>query len=101
GSPALASSRSDTRQVRRSLWMSIRHTVGGAQKLVTRQRTSCSSSARASKRSYWYASMVACAFQGAKKLDQACFAQPGELRFRCTSPGCSPSQYMVDRCPTG
>ena len=21
--------------------------------------------------------------------------------FRCTSPGCSPIQYIVDRCPTG
>ena len=31
----------------------------------------------------------------------ACFAQPGEEMFRCTSPGCRPIQYMVDRCPAG
>ena len=30
--------------------------------------------------------MVAPAFHGAKKLLQACFAQPGELMFQCTSP---------------
>ena len=45
--------------------------------------------------------MVAPAFHGANTLLQACLAQPGEERFRCTSPGCMPIQYMVDRCPTG
>jgi len=41
------------------------------------------------------------ALKGAKTHDQACFAQPAELKFRCTSPGCSPIQYIVDRCPAG
>src|SRR3954447_26358847 len=41
------------------------------------------------------------AFQGAKTLLQACLAQPGEEMLRCTSPGCRPIQYIVDRCPTG
>src|SRR5689334_25437291 len=44
---------------------------------------------------------VASAFHGAKRLDQACLAQPGEEMFRCTSPGLSPIQYMVARCPIG
>lgn len=44
---------------------------------------------------------VASAFQGAKRLDQACLAQPGEEMFRCTSPGFSPIQYIVVRCPIG
>ena len=43
----------------------------------------------------------ASALNGAKKLLQACFAQPGELMFQCLSPGCRPSQYIVERCPTG
>jgi hypothetical protein len=34
-------------------------------------------------------------------LLQACFAQPGEEMLRCTSPGCGPSQYIVERWPTG
>ena len=45
--------------------------------------------------------IVAEAFHGAKKLDQACLAQPGEEMFRCTSPGWMPIQYIVDRWPTG
>jgi hypothetical protein len=44
---------------------------------------------------------VASAFQGAKTLLQACFAQPGEEMLRCTSPGRRPIQYIVDRWPTG
>jgi hypothetical protein len=44
---------------------------------------------------------VAWASQGAKKFDHACFAQPGEEMLRWTSPGFSPSQYIVERCPTG
>ena len=45
--------------------------------------------------------IAAPAFQGAKKLLQACLAQPGELMFQCTSPSRSPIQYMVERWPTG
>nr|BFE68813.1 hypothetical protein GCM10020092_021140 [Actinoplanes digitatis] len=41
------------------------------------------------------------AFHGAKTLLHACFAQPGDEMFRCTSPGRSPIQYIVDRCPAG
>ena len=69
--------------------------------VVTPQRAICSRTARASNLSKFKLSAQACAFQGAKKLDQACFAQPGELRFKCTSPGRNPSQYIVDRWPTG
>src|SRR4029450_6304805 len=43
----------------------------------------------------------ASAFQGAKTLLHACFAQPGEEMFRWTSSGRRPIQYIVDRCPTG
>ena len=46
-------------------------------------------------------STLASAFHGAKTLLQACLAQPGEEMLRCTSPGCRPIQYIVDRCPTG
>src|SRR4051812_12423611 len=45
--------------------------------------------------------IVASAIHGAKKHDHACLAQPGEEMLRWTSPGCSPSQYIVDRCPIG
>src|SRR5699024_2365820 len=38
---------------------------------------------------------------GANTWDQACLAKPGEETLRCTSPGCSPIQYIVDRCPAG
>lgn len=44
---------------------------------------------------------MASAFHGAKRLDQACLAQPGEEMLRWTSPGRSPVQYMVARWPTG
>ena len=44
---------------------------------------------------------VAPARNGLKKLLHACLPQPGELMLRCTSPGLTPSQYIVDRCPIG
>ena len=50
GSPAPTSSRSGRSQRVRSSWMSMRHTVGGAQNVVTSQRAIVSSSAGASKR---------------------------------------------------
>src|SRR6266487_2314962 len=81
--------------------MSIRQTVGGAQKVVTPQRIMASSSGRAENRAKSATNAVAPAFHGAKTLLHACFAQPGDEMFRCTSPGCRPSQYIVDRCPTG
>ncbi len=59
------------------------------------------SSAAAENRSCPRMSAVAPAIHGAKTLLQACLAQPGEEMFRCTSPGCSPIQYMVDRWPAG
>ena len=43
GSPAPMSSLMRTRQAARSSWISIRHTVGGAQKVVTPQRAMVSS----------------------------------------------------------
>ena len=53
------------------------------------------------KRGWLTMKIVAPAFHGAKKQLQACLAQPGEEILRCTSPGFKPSQYMVERCPTG
>ena len=82
-------------------WMNSRHTVGGAHSVVTPQRPTVASSALASKRGWLTTNTVAPAFHGAKKQLQACLAQPGEEIFRCTSPGCSPSQNIVDSAPTG
>jgi hypothetical protein len=50
GSPALTASRSVTCHSRRSCWINMRHTVGGAQKVLTRHSTSFASSACGSKR---------------------------------------------------
>jgi acetyl-CoA synthetase len=80
---------------------SIRHTVGGAQNVVTWHEPSAASNPAAENRAWFSTRMVAPAFHGAYTLLQACLAQPGEDRFRCTSPGWMPTQYMVDRCPTG
>ena len=44
---------------------------------------------------------MASAIHGAKKQLHACFAQPGLEMLRCASPGRSPSQYAVERWPTG
>jgi hypothetical protein len=90
-----------SRQADRSSWISIRHTVGGAQKLVTSHRSSTSSSAGAANRVKLKISTQAPAFHGANTLLHACLAQPGEETFRWMSPGRSPIQYIVDRCPTG
>ena len=81
--------------------MNSRHTVGGAHSVVTPQRPTVASSALASKRGWLTTNTVAPAFQGANKQLQACLAQPGEEMLRCTSPGCSPSQNIVDSAPTG
>ena len=101
GSPALTSSRIGTFQADRSCCTSIRQTVGGAHSVVAPHRTSVSSSDSALNRPVSCTSTVAPAFQGANKQLQACLAQPGEETLRCTSPGCRPSQNIVDRCPTG
>src|SRR5271166_1985772 len=101
GSPALHTSRRDTLQVSRSSWINCRQTVGGAQSVVTGQRSSTPSKTLASKRGWLTTKTVAPAFHGANIELQACFAQPGEEMLRCTSFGCSPSQYMVDSDPTG
>ena len=79
----------------------MRHTVGGAHSEVTGCVASASISAGAAKRGWLKMKTQACAFHGAKKQLHACLAQPGDEMFRCTSPGCNPSQYIVDRCPTG
>jgi len=81
--------------------MTIRHTVGGAHSVVTPCRRSTSSSAGAENRRALCTSAVAPAFHGANTLLQACLAQPGEDTLRCTSPGRSPIQNIVDRWPTG
>src|SRR3981189_2880060 len=81
--------------------MNSRHTVGGAHSVVTPQRPMVASSPLASKRGWLTTNTVAPAFHGAKKQLQACLAQPGEEMFRWISPGCSPSQYIVERPPTG
>jgi hypothetical protein len=50
GSPAPTTFAGGFASPDRSAWMSIRHTVGGAQKLVTAQRSSTPSTDSASKR---------------------------------------------------
>ena len=55
----------------------------------------------ASKRGWLTMRIVASAFNGAKTLLHACLAQPGEEMLRWTSPGRSPIQYIVVRCPIG
>jgi hypothetical protein len=72
--------------------MSIRHTVGGAQKLVTPARPICSRRPAASKRAWLWTNTVASAIHGAKKLDHECLPHPGEAMFRWTSPGRRPIQ---------
>src|SRR5512138_2841112 len=101
GSPAPQTSRSASFAAARSSWIIRRHTVGGAQKGVTLQRSSTPSSALALNDAWLTISTVAPAFHGAKKVIQACLAQPGEEMLTCTSPGCRPSQYMVESEPTG
>src|SRR3984885_10632971 len=102
GSPAPTHSRSVlTSAAARSACTSIRQTVGGAQSEVTPQAGSASNRAWGENRSCPRISDVAPAIQGANTLLHACLAQPGEEMFRCTSPGCRPIQYIVDRCPAG
>src|SRR5215470_15001228 len=101
GSPAPQTSRKLILKSERFSWMNNRHTVGGAHSVVTPQRTMVASKPLASKRGWLTTNTVAPAFHGAKKQLQACLAQPGDEMLRWTSPGCRPSQYMVERCPTG
>src|SRR3954465_11242420 len=101
GSPAPQTSRKLTLKSASRSWMNSRHTVGGAHSVVTLQRPTVASNALASNRGWLTTNTVAPAFQGAKKQLQACLAQPGEEMLRCTSPGCSPSQNIVDSAPTG
>src|SRR3981189_3476015 len=101
GSPAPQTSRSETLKVASLSGMSTRHTVGGAHSVVTPQRATVASSPLASNRGWLTTNTVAPAFHGAKKQLQACLAQPGEEMLRCTSPGCSPSQNIVESPPTG
>src|ERR1700676_2044876 len=101
GSPALMSSLTRTDQADKSSWISMRHTVGGAQNVVMPQRAIVSRSPFALNRRWLTMKIVACAIHGEKKQLQACLAQPGDEMLRCTSPGRSPSQYIVERWPTG
>src|SRR5579872_916711 len=102
GSPAPTHSRSVlTSAAARSDCTSIRQTVGGAQSEVTPQAGIASNRTCGENRSWPRISEVAPAIQGANTLLHACLAQPGDEMFRCTSPGCRPIQYIVDRCPAG
>src|SRR3954451_10875731 len=101
GSPAPQTSRKLTLKSASRSWMNSRHTVGGAHSVVTPQRPTVASNALASKRGSLTTNTAAPAFHGAKKQLQACLAQPGEEMFKCTSPGCSPSQNIVESEPTG
>src|ERR1700710_2614919 len=101
GSPAPQTSRKLTLKVAGFSWMNSRHTVGGAHSVLTPQRPMVASSPLASKRGWLTTNTVAPAFHGAKKQLQACLAQPGEEMLRWTSPGGTPSQYMVESPPTG
>src|SRR5947208_12510215 len=101
GSPAPQTSRRLTLKSASFSWMKSRHTVGGAHSVVTPQRPTVASKAFASKRGWLTTNTVAPAFHGAKKQLQACLAQPGEEILRWTSPGCRPSQNLVETAPTG
>jgi hypothetical protein len=101
GSPAATTIRGGVASRVRSVWIIIRHTVGGAQKLVTPHRCMTSSNRSASKRVKPWMNTVASAFHGANTLLHACFAQPGDEMLRWTSSRCSPIQYIVDRWPIG
>src|SRR5689334_21759295 len=101
GSPAPQTSRRESLQAARSSWISRRHTVGGAQKVVTLHRSRTPSRPLALNGAWLTIRTVAPAFQRAKKVLQACLAEPGEEMFTCTSPGFRPSQYMVESPPTG
>ena len=92
GSPAPSTSRRPVFQAFRSSWISMRQTVGGAQKVVTPSRTRASRVVFASNRAWSRISTQASASQGVKKQLQACLAQPGDEMFRWMSPGCSPIQ---------
>src|ERR1700744_6786460 len=101
GSPAPQTSRNETLKVASFSWMNSRHTVGGAHSVVTPQRPMVASNPLASKRGWLTTNTVAPAFHGAKKQLQACLAHPGEEMLRWMSPGCKPSQNIVDNAPTG
>src|ERR1700729_83900 len=101
GSPAPQTSRNDTLKLASFSWMNSRHTVGGAHSVVTPQRPMVASNPLASKRGWFTTNTVAPAFHGANRQLQACLAQPGEEILRWISPGCNPSQYMVESPPTG
>src|SRR5689334_11347300 len=101
GSPAEQTSRRDVFQCARSSCTNMRHTVGGAQSVVTLCSVIASSMPRALKRAWLAMNTVEPAFHGAKKQLYSCLAQPGGDMFRCISPGCSPIQYIVIRWPTG
>src|SRR5580698_5919629 len=101
GSPAPISSRIGTSPSDQFSWISMRHTVGGAQNVVTPQRVTVSSRPLALNRFWLATKMHARPFHGAKKQLQACLAQPGDEIFMWTSPGLIPIQYIVERCPTG
>src|ERR1700688_1584172 len=101
GSPAPQTSRKETLKVASFSWMNSRHTVGGAHSVVTPQRPMVAQSPLASKRGWLTTNTVPPAFHGANKQLQACLAHPGEEMLRWISPGCKPSQYIVDKPPTG
>ena len=75
--------------------------MGGAQKLVTPTESIALMSAEASNLAKLHTRMVASAIHGAKKLDHACLAHPGDATLRWMSPGSRPIQYIVERWPTG
>src|SRR6202048_4824063 len=101
GSPAPQTSRKDTLKLASFSWMNSRHTVGGAHSVVTPQRPMVASNPLASKRGWLTTNTVAPDLQGTKKQPKACLAPPGEEILGWISPGCRPSQYIVDSPPTG
>src|SRR5260370_7024500 len=82
--------RRDTLKVASFSWMNSRHTVGGAQSVVTPQLPMAASNPLASKRGWLTTNTVAPAFQGAKKPRHACLAQPGDATHLCVSPAATP-----------
>lgn len=101
GSPAAIASRSGTCQRSRSSWISIRPDSGRRAERANGAANHLVEEPLASKRAALKTITVASASHGAYTLLHACLAHPGEDTLRWTSPGRTPAQYIVDRCPTG
>ena len=100
GSPALETSRSGTRYFRGPAGSAC------ARRWVGRERGDLAADELIEQRARVEALVLVGEHGGLRiprreEHDQACFADPGEITLRCTSPGVMPSQYIVDKWPIG